>query len=381
MLAEACSGGVWRHLTLVVPALVDRGLPVDLILSDIRSDPGFDGDLARLRNLGCTVHGVPMLRRPAPLADCSAALRVRRLLRQCRPCILHTHASKAGVIGRIAALGLDDVRTVHSPHAFFFEAWPAGARRKTGETLERLLARRTDAYILVSRAEHEIAAKVCRLPTNRLHTIENGLPGSFFSQLKTRTEARRELGIPATETAIGFVGRICSQKGPDILIDAIAELTQPMGAPSIPQFYFLGDGPGRARLEARAAARKTASCITWLGHRPDAAQLWAAFDLAVFPSRYEALPYALIEAMGAGVPAIVSDIPGHCPHPAMRSHLVRFEKGAAETLARALRDLVTDAQRRSALSQWESDLVRSEFTLARQAMRLCRFYTTLEPRG
>ncbi len=376
MLTEACCGGVWRHLTLLAPVLAGRGMTVRLMLSPLRTDPGFVEDIERLRTAGCTVDLLRMCRRPAPIADARAVAAVRRVLRSSQPCVLHTHAAKGGLVGRLAALGLRGVRTVHSPHAFFFEAWPHGVRRRAGAALERLLGRFTDAYVLVSNAEREPAAAECGIPGRRLHVIENGLPASFFSELLPRSAARAELGIADSELAIGFVGRLCPQKGVDLLVDAVAAMAG-QGESRPLHFHVVGDGPDRAGLEQRAVDLGVSERITWHGHRRDAARLWAAFDLTVFPSRYEALPYALIEALAAGTPVLASDIPGHFPKAAVRERLARFETGSRAALAAALLDMVRDSARRREAGECGAEFGRTEFRLDRQAARLGELYRSL----
>ncbi|NOY79637.1 MAG: glycosyltransferase family 4 protein [Kiritimatiellaeota bacterium] len=379
MLAEACCGGVWRHLTLVAPGLAERGVAVRLILSPLRTDLGFDEDLEQLRAAGCTVDLLPMLRRPAPVADLRAVAAVRRVLRSSQPCVLHTHAAKGGLVGRLAAVGLHGVRTVHSPHAFFFEAWPHGIRRRAGAEIERFLGRLTDAYVLVSNAERGPAVEDCGVPARRLRVIENGLPESFHSELLSRAVARERLGIADSERAVGFVGRICAQKGVDLLVGAAGAIVGQEGTRSL-RFHMVGDGPDRVALEQEVARLGASRYVAWHGHRRDAARLWPAFDLAVFPSRYEALPYALIEALAAGTAVLVSDIPGHFPKAAMREQLARFESGSARALATALQELLCDKDCRREAARWGRALVRNEFGLDRQVSRLEGLYRSLSDR-
>ena len=220
---------------------------------------------------------------------------LRRTVRRVAPDLVHLHSSKAGLAGRLRR-GLGS-RVVFEPHAWSFEA-VTGARRRIVTAWERLAARRTDLLLCVSEAERSagIAAGV-RGP---FAVVANGvdLERCRFVDADERATVRRDLGV-ADGPLVVCVGRLCEQKGQDLLVDA-----WPAVRARVPdaRLVLVGDGPWRDRLGA-------APGVELLGHRDDALRWMQAADLVAIPSRWEGLPFVLLEAMASGRGVVASDIP------------------------------------------------------------------------
>ncbi len=375
---EASGGGVGRHLHLLVPALVRRGIEVEVWLSPLRADAALRNALRDWRNAGCDITLLALPRRPAPFRDVAAMLRLRRRLRNIAPCILHTHAAKAGVLGRLAALGIDGVRTVHSPHAFFFEAWPPGTRRRrAGAALETWLAARTDALVFVSESERALARQLPGFPWERSRCIPNGLPANWEQSLVPRAEARRGLGLPGTGCVLGFVGRFCAQKAPELLMQAVRLLDSPPGCDCL---TCLCGAPEKEQDRLRRLSDRLGlgQRLHWPGFIPEAGRRLRAFDLLILPSRYEALPYVLLEALAAGVPVLASDIPGHRLSPEIDANVDRFPQGDARALAHSIQKALQRPRAQTmARLRRAQQRVRQEFRLEEQAARLAALYHEL----
>jgi glycosyltransferase involved in cell wall biosynthesis len=331
-VTEAAGGGVRRHLGYVVPALAKNGIRQGVVVSRERAEPGLDDDLAAWRALGIPVHVLPMRRGLSP-QDPGQVLALRRLIRAEASQIVHAHATKAGLLARLAAP--PGVHRIYSPHSFVFQEM-TGVRRFLARSLERLLARRTERFVLVSPAESEVAKRELRIPDDRLRVVENGLPDSWAECLQPRTEVRAGWSVGPEERVVAVPARLAWQKGHDWLFQALAEL---VAEPHL-QIRLMGAGPAEANLRRLAAELGIGHLLRWDGFVADAGHRLAGADLVVLPSRHEGLPYALLETLAAGVPLLVSDIPGNLPRPELREVATAVPCGNTAALVRALRDFL-----------------------------------------
>lgn len=253
--------------------------------------------------------GMQVMRMPSlvpqisPRQDAAALRTLTRLLSVGGYDIVHTHSAKAGALGRIAASRAGAARIVHTYHGFPFHEFQARWLRAAYVRAERHLSQRTHAFLAVGGA---VAAQAIRLglaPPERIRTIPPAVagadagPGSCWRGL-----ARRRLGLPPGVRLVGTVGRVDYQKAPEVWIDALAETGDDVWG------VWIGDGPLRGRLLARAAKRGVTGRFRLLGHRDDVADLLPAFDVFALASRYEGLPCALIEAVVAGVPVAATAV-------------------------------------------------------------------------
>jgi glycosyltransferase involved in cell wall biosynthesis len=164
------------------------------------------------------------------------------------------------------------------------------------------------AAIAVSDATAREWIRRTRLPSSRVMTIHNGIDPGNGARNIDRAAARRQLGLPAGDALIvGGVGRLDAVKGFDVLINAAASL-----AAEYPNLFIAlaGDGPLRQALERQAANLGLANRVCFLGYRQDIRQVYEALDIFAMPSRCEALPYALLEAMTVQLPAVASNVGG-----------------------------------------------------------------------
>ncbi|HEX5436716.1 MAG TPA: glycosyltransferase family 4 protein [Gemmatimonadaceae bacterium] len=223
---------------------------------------------------------------------------VSALCRELRPDVVHTHGYRPDVIASWAArsTGIPTVTTVHG-----FTG--GGLRNRAYERLQQRAFRRFAAVVAVSRplASHLLHAGVSR---ERLHVLPNAYQadGAFLD----RPAARAALQLPAQGFRVGWVGRLSREKGPDVLVDAIAQLDD------LPDLGVSIVGHGREwdAVHARAVASGAADRITWHGIVPDAGRLFRAFDVLVVSSRTEGTPMVVLEAMAAGVPLVVTRVGG-----------------------------------------------------------------------
>jgi glycosyltransferase involved in cell wall biosynthesis len=327
------------------------------------------------RRRGCRLIDVPTLgREVAPLHDLAAVWRLRRIIAAERPHVVHTHTSKAGFIGRLAARLTRVPAVIHQPHGHVFYGYYGPGLTVFFTVLERLAARWSDRIItLTDRGTEEHLARGIGRPA-QYASVPSGVPVERFrAGAPSRAEARRRTGLEPSAFLVAGLGRLIRIKGFDLLVEAL-----PVVAAAVPaaRVVLVGDGPMRADLEARAAALGVGGRLTFSGAVADPTPWLAAADVVAAPSRNEGMGRAIVEAMALGIPVVgaaVGGIPsvivdGEC------GRLVPSEDAAA--LARALVELGGDPGLRARLGA--QAVVRAEaFSSAVADRKLCEVYAAL----
>ncbi|TMM38274.1 MAG: glycosyltransferase family 4 protein [Actinobacteria bacterium] len=265
-----------------------------------------EGDLlAAAYEAGLGAVRIPSLVPEISLRKDAAALRILTgVLREGRFDVVHTNSAKGGALGRVAASRAHVERIVHTYHGFPFHEFQSPWRRGLYVGIERWLGRRTDVCLAVGSGVAAEAIRRGLVSPDRVRTIAPAVdPVCYPAGTAARGMARRRLGLPAGVRLVGTVGRVDYQKAPEQWIDALAEVDgdDVWG-------LWIGDGPLRGRLLARARKRGLADRFRLLGHREDVSELLPALDVFALASRYEGLPCALIEAIGAGVPVVATAV-------------------------------------------------------------------------
>jgi len=376
-VTEATSGGVRRHLQLLLPALAPNVDRLTVVLSPKRADPDLDADVARWRDLGCEVRYIPMRRGPGPQDFfCGAAL--RRLLREASPCVVHAHAAKAGVLCRLTAR--PETPVVYSPHAFFFQGFRNPVLRRCGALLERRLARWTAAWVLTSQAEHRVARTEVGLPPERLHIIPNGVPADL--DFLPQAQARGLLGLPKSARILGVLGRLCRQKAPDVALEALSN--PPLRSMEDVHLVFVGSNGLRKKLEAMTRPSACGTRVHFAGYVANARQLLKAFDLLLLPSRYEGMSYSLLEAFAAGLPVVASEIPANHIHPELDAFVRYIPPEDPSALAAAAAAVLSDQEHRRKCADTLPGLVRRLFPMEKHVQTLLALYRQIfnsQPEG
>ena len=263
--------------------------------------------LQEMHEAGVVVHALPMQRAVRPRADVRSAKRLGGLLAEVQPTLVHTHGSKAGVLGRVVARRWNDrVPQVHTAHGFAFEkrAEFGALRRRIFRSIERHLARKTDALVVLSERERELVRRELGRPGDQVHLIPNGVAVEDVHEERPRRAARRSLGIPEDACVAFHAGILLPEKGQEDLLQAWSS------SPPSWRLYLAGSGPLEARLQERARHFGIAHRVTFLGQREDVDRWLDACDLAVLPSRSEASPYFALEALARGRALLATRVSG-----------------------------------------------------------------------
>ncbi|MFE3600877.1 glycosyltransferase [Streptomyces sp. NPDC059096] len=364
-LVQPVDGGVARVVLDLVAAQVAAGFRVA-----VGCPP--EGPLAgAAASRGAEIHPWHATRQPGPGLP-REVRQAARLVGRVRPDLVHAHSAKAGLAGRLAVRGR--VPTVFQPHAWSFEA-VGGTTGRLAARWERWAVRWTDRVVCVSEAERRTGERAGIGAA--WSVVHNGVDTARFTPEGSTAAgagpgaARAALpllaGVPATAPVVVCVGRLCHQKGQDILLRAWQPVVR-----RIPQarLVLVGDGPDADAL--RAAAPPS---VLFAGAVPDTAPWYRAADLVVLPSRWEGMAVAPLEAMASGRTVVLSDVDGARESlPPGRERFCLTPPEDPPALAAAVSALLHDEPLREAIGRQGHQHVRSTYDVRQTAQAIADVY-------
>jgi glycosyltransferase involved in cell wall biosynthesis len=337
-------GGSAENTVATMVALAAAGYAGPLAVGIAESDVASVQDA---RRRGLELIDVPGLGREVSPRDATALLRLWRVMRRLRPAIVHTHTSKAGFVGRLAARLAHVPAVIHQPHGHIFYGYYSGPRTAFYVALERLAARWTDRMITLTArgTEEHLARGIGRREQYR--TVPSGVPtAELRARAPSRLTARARFGLPPDAFVVAGLGRLVPVKGFDLLVAALPAM---VAAIPTARVLLIGDGPERVALEAQARRLGVSDRVLITGATDDIAGGLAAADALAAPSRNEGMGRALVEAMALGLPVVGTDV-GGIPAVIADGETGRLvPAGDADALARALAALGRDAALRAKL--------------------------------
>ena len=282
VIARMNVGGTARYVGELVEKIPDNKVATGYVQGSEIEDPCVQKlNVLRVRHMG---------RKISPLNDFRAWLELRKIVKEIKPAIVHTHTFKAGLIGRLIG---GKHKRVHTFHGHLFDDQSFSSLEKYMITnAEKFLANRTDLLISVGK-------KVgVELRAQGIGTEKEWLsiaPGVKALSIIDKTQARKSLGLSTEGVLFGWMARMAEVKNPSLLLEIARQL---------PQVSFVMAGGGNLLEETKIKAPKNVTVIGWA----DAATFWSAVDCAISTSDNEGMPVALIEAQLAGVPVIATDV-------------------------------------------------------------------------
>ncbi len=374
---EATEGGTRRHLFDLVTHLDPARFSVSVACSMGR-DPAFLKDIRQFEARGIAVHTLPMRRALNPVWDMAALFGLVRLMRRGGYDIVHTHSSKAGFLGRLAARLAGIPRVVHTPHVFPFDMDAGRASRACYVRLERLAARWTDCLVCVCPSQRATAEAL--MDASKVVVVENEIDGPTqalpagdgrLQDLESVWGRRSSAGLPAGALLVGAIGRLAPQKGPAYFVEAARLVAQQL--PEV-RFVWVGDGPLRPAIESQVAAAGLQERFVLAGARDRAADLLGLMDVVVMPSLWEGLPYALLEAMAAGRAVVATRVGGIPDVVVDSSNGLLVAPRDAPVLAAAVLKVLTAADLRARLEDQARKSLAARPGLAMMVARLSDVY-------
>jgi len=285
-----------------------RGLGLESAMAEPRAR-AVESNLAEVRRAGVRIITLPgLVRNIHPAKDLAAFCGLLRIFRAERPAIVHTHTSKAGILGRWAARLAGVPLVVHTPHGHVF--WGYFNRLTTAfyVMLEKLTAAITDKIIALTEQEKKDCLARRIAPESKFEIIHSGVNlEGFCDSAADPAGMRKEMNISADAFVAGTAGRLTPVKGHKYLLAAAQKILA--RNPGM-YFVFLGDGELAGELRSQAELSGIAGNVRFLGWRQDVPRVMSALDVFILPSLNEGMGKVLVEAMAMGKPIVASAVGG-----------------------------------------------------------------------
>jgi glycosyltransferase involved in cell wall biosynthesis len=362
-----------------------------------------EGSLHILRELGVEPLVLPeMQREVAPWRDRGAYTRIKRIIQEYKPDIVHTHAAKAGAVGRMAAAAMGVKVVVHTFHGHVFHSYFGPLRTALYKNIERYLARRTTRIIAISdKQKSELVEEHRICPVHKVSVIPLGFDLARFQQdlADKRERFRRVYGVADDEVAVGIVGRLVPVKNHELFLRVLAGVARSTGRKV--RAFVVGDGEERDRLErlTEELGLSRTSGPAFNGHgfghgvnghplTPHAAVtftswikevdiVYAGLDVVMLTSLNEGTPVSLIEAQAANKPVISTRVGGIENVVVPDGTALLRASGDEEGLRTDLARLVDDAALRERLGRGGWRHVEQRYHYTRLVGDMARLYDQL----
>lgn len=283
----------------------------------------------------------------SPILDLASVLALWWNFRRGKPAIVHTHGTKSGIVGRLAAWLAGVPVVVHSVERWSFHDYMPPIERAVRAVAERLAARVSTRIVVVAESQRALGVATRIGTAEQYVLIRSGVDLAPFRAARgQRSVARRALGIESAEIVVGSLGSLSEQKDPLTLVHAVAALS---GGDGNVRLIFVSDGPLRGEVESLAEALGLNGSVQFLDGSCDAAEVVSSFDVTVLSSVWESLPLEIPASMAAGVPVVATDVGGVSE--IVEDHVTGLLAPAhdAEALGLAIEQTLGDATMRAAL--------------------------------
>lgn len=377
VIARLNMGGPAIHVSNLAAGLEPRGYETTLVAGSLAR--GEDSMAFLAERLDIPVRTIPELQREvSPIDDARSVRRMREIIRELRPHILHTHTAKAGAIARAAALVSGAARPailVHTFHGHVLKGYFDPVRTAFFKEVERSLARVTDALVAVSPEVRDELVAAGIAPREKFSVIRLGIPlEERLGDATADLDYRRLYGISESAFVVGWVGRMTDVKDTDAVLE-IVRAARDRGLEAV--LVMVGDGPDRVRLEQLAHDIGIARSTFFVGYQPEVAGYYRLFDAFLLPSVNEGTPVSAIEALASGTPVVATRVGGVPDVVRDGEDGFLFEPGDTDGAAERLALLASDATLRSALGASGRERVLRRYSVSRLVEDVDRLYRSL----
>lgn len=339
--------------------------------------------------LGVDVITIPQMRRAVNLVDDYKAFQgIRKIIRDFEPDVVHTHASKPGVLGRLAASFERVPAIVHTFHGHSFHSYFNSLTSNFYINTERFLARKSNAIVAISETQKKELVEDFRIaPEEKFKVIPLGLDLDKFGEHQPvkRIKFRKEFNIADDEIAIGIIGRLVPVKNHDLFLTAIAHVLK--NSSKKIKAFIIGDGETRADLENKAAELGIKFSTEKDGHHPhpliftswrsDVDVINAGLDIVALTSLNEGTPVSLIEAQAANKPIVSTRVGGIGDIVIQGKTALLADLSDHETFCKHLLNLVDDDNLRMQIGSDSSYYVTKRFSYQRLTKDMSNLYYEL----
>lgn len=337
--------------------------------------------------LGIIPIEIPEMRRSIlPINDIRAYLKIKKIIKEFKPDIVHTHASKSGAIGRLAASSCNVKLIVHTFHGHVFHSYFNKPISQLIVAFERYLAKKTNAIIAISALQKKDLVEVYKIaPPEKIFTIPLGfnLEKYLIDQDKKRIIFREKYGFEPTDIIIGIIGRIVPIKNHEMFVE-VAALVKKKSGENV-RFAIIGDGESLSVIEKKSEALglsysyflkkpKSKTTIVVTSWETEIDQVVAGLDIVVLTSNNEGTPVSLIEAMAACKPVVSTNVGG------VEDVITHGENGFltqvndVEAFAAHVNKLIADPSLREKIGKTGYDTVINRFSKNRLVSDVKKLY-------
>jgi glycosyltransferase involved in cell wall biosynthesis len=367
-------GGPAIHTVLLSEALNKGGYKDILVCGRVSEAEGDMSNLAASRNVKPVI--VKELKRDITFkGDLKAFLELYRIMRRERPDIVHTHAAKAGTLGRMAAILSGVPVRIHTFHGHIFDGYFNPVKAKIFLLIERFLALFTDKVVTVSDVvRDEISNKLKVTNSGKCVVVQLGLELDKFLVCEANKGIfRKDLGLDGDTILVGIIGRLVPIKNHKMFLDAAKIVLEKCGGRKI-KFIVIGDGELRMSLEKHAKDIGIKDHVIFTGWRKRLSSVYADLDIVALTSLNEGTPVSIIEAMASGKAVVATAVGG--VGDLVRDGINGALAGSddAHDFAGKLLDLVKDKDKRSSYGLEGRDTVRERYSKDRLVKDIKRLY-------
>ena len=329
-----------------------------------------------------------------PLNDFYAFQKLKKIIKEYRPDIVHTHAAKPGVLGRLAASALKVPIVVHTYHGHVFHSYFGKFKTNVFINIERAMAKRSDKLIAISHEQkRELTDKYKIAGNSKFQIIPLGFELDLFKENveEKRTRFRSEFRILDDEITIGIIGRLVPVKNHGLFLESIYKVLK--NTKKRVKVFIIGDGETRSEIEQLAykleisfnvvgANVDDTKTLTFTSWRTDIDVINAGLDIICLSSLNEGTPVSLIEAQAAGKPIVATKVGGVEDIVIEGETALLSEIDDKERFFSNLLLLVEDESLRKKMSEKGNEFVMERFSVQRLANDFRKlYYELLEHKG
>lgn len=307
-ICEAMGGGVRKHIIDLIKNIDKSKYDIYLMYSINRADDVFKDKLEELAKTVNLIENNFMVREINLIKDIKAFVRIKKIIQQIRPDIVHCHSSKAGALGRIVAKICGVKKIYYTPHGYIMQYQNINKYKKfLFKIIELLLSKYfTTKTLNVSNGEKRIATYNKIDKENKFKVIYNGIDNIHVTANKNKL--KKELGLKEDDFIIGVAARLVKEKDPWTFFNIAKIITTKYDNV---KFIYIGDGIYKKDIEKEILYNHLQDKILLLGFRNDVDDLLKIFDIYLMTSLHEGMPYSLIEALRAKLPIVATNTTGN----------------------------------------------------------------------
>jgi glycosyltransferase involved in cell wall biosynthesis len=342
-----------------------------------------------VHNLGLIPVILPEMRRTInPMKDYAAYSRIKSIIKEFKPDIVHTHASKAGALGRRAAYNMGVPVIIHTFHGHVFDSYFSGVRSSVYQNIERNLAKKTTRIIALSEAQkYDLVEKYKICPEEKVQIIPLGFDLSRFREDmdEKRKQFRHNFSIEDDEIAIGIVGRLVPIKNHTLFLEGLKYVHE--NSHRRIRAFIVGDGEDKDNLVqkcidlgldyAETSGEKRKGLVTFTSWIKNVDYVYAGMDIVALTSLNEGTPVSLIEAQAAGKSIITTNVGGIENIVIPGKTAILTETNCQEDFGNKLLQLVENDSMRQQFSDQGWNFVKEKFHVTRLVSDMKQLYYKL----